>query len=87
MCHDVETEASRIRTLIESAQFAKALWVLRDSLARNSRNQALLALAGDLAAAAGSKAISLGASKATECSRETREIEAIARQAREYLDP
>jgi hypothetical protein len=81
----IETEASRIASLIEAAQLSKALWVLRDALARSPQHPALLSLASKLAATAESKAMDLAYSKATDGSRQAREMEAIARQAREYL--
>jgi hypothetical protein len=81
----IETDASGIESLIEAAQLSKALWLLRDALARSPRDQSLLTLAAKLAAAAESKAMDLACNKATDGSRQAQEMEAIARQAREYL--
>jgi hypothetical protein len=82
----LESDASRIEALIKSEQLSKALWVLRDAFARNPRNQRLLTLAGKLAAAAESKATSLGSNRATEFSREAGEMVSIAYRAKEYLE-
>ena len=81
----IETDASRIGSLIEAAELLKALWVLRDALARNPGDQSLLRLAAKLAEAAESKAMDLACNKATDGSRQAQEIEAIGKQAREYL--
>jgi hypothetical protein len=82
-----KNETSRIEALINGAEFSKALYVLRDALARNPRNESLMKLAADLANAAENKAMILGCNKATEGSRQLQEIESIAAQAREYLTP
>jgi hypothetical protein len=65
----------------------KSWWALRDAFARSPRSQSLLSLASKLAAAAESKAIGLAYSRATDGSRKAQEIEAIAKEARVYLEP
>jgi hypothetical protein len=82
-----EDEASRIAGLINTAQFAKALWALRDALARTPRSPSLLDLAATLARAAQSRAMDLAYNKATDGSRKAQELESIAREAKEYLTP
>lgn len=82
-----EDETSRIEALIASGQLSKALWALRDALARSPRNPSLLRVASGLAAAAEIKATDLACCKATDGSRKALEIGAIAREAREYLEP
>jgi len=80
-----ESEASRIEGLIDSAQFSKALWLLRDAFARNPGAATLLKLAEKLAQAAESRVQDLESSRATEGSRHAREIAVIAKEARDYL--
>jgi hypothetical protein len=82
-----EADARRIEGLIDNAQFAKALWLLRDAFARSPRDVTLLRLAAKLAQAAQSKAGELESSKATEHSRHAEEVAAIAREASDYLMP
>jgi hypothetical protein len=80
-----EEDASKIAALIRSAQLSKALWVLRDALARSPDDPSLLRLADSLATTARSKAMDLSYNRANDGSRKAQELEAIARDAREYL--
>jgi hypothetical protein len=80
-----ENEAHRIAALVDSGEFAKALYVLRDALARAPRHPKLLAVAEKLAEAAESKARVYGSNKATEYSRKAQEVAVIAHEARDYL--
>lgn len=82
-----QTDAARIEELIRTTQLAKALWSLRDAFARSPRDARLLQLAAKLAQVAESRAHTLGCNKATEDSRQAEEMETIAREARDYLQP
>ena len=84
---NAESDAARVAALIDRAEFSKALHVLRDAFARSPRHPTLLKVAAKLAGAAESAAIGLASNRATDGSRRAKETEAVAREAKEYLEP
>lgn len=84
---NAHNDASRVSQLIERREFARALSVLRDAMARTPRDPSLVELAAKLAETARSAAISAAYNKATDGSRLAAEMEKIEREARDYLLP
>jgi hypothetical protein len=84
---NIQDDASRISHLIEKQELAKALWILRDAMARSPGDLRLLELASNLADTAKSAAIGAACNKATDGSRHATELARIEREARQYLLP